>query len=338
MKTIKSAASTRKRRHIDVCLRESVEPRPSSFVRVQLRPRSLPELNRSHIETNTVWLNKTINLPFYIASMTGGTELAGTINHNLAEAAEAVGVGLALGSCRILINDNSALDSFKVRQTCPSIPLLGNIGAAQLVHDIKPDQIQWLVDELELDGFFIHLNVVQEALQTNGDSNWQGILPVIEKLVKKLSVPVFVKEVGSGIDLETGRALLDLGVSAIDLAGRGGTSWPLVERLVSQVSQAKTFDTWGTDTVDLLLEYAKHQIGPVYASGGLRSGLDIAKALVLGASLTSAALPLLKPATESSQSVIELLRIWHDELITAMLAVGVTNLSELASAKYLIAT
>ncbi|MBP9827339.1 type 2 isopentenyl-diphosphate Delta-isomerase [Candidatus Saccharibacteria bacterium] len=329
--------AARKSAHIDVCLRESVEPAPSSFRRVHLQPKALPELNRADIQTSYEWLKKELALPFYIGSMTGGVELAGTINRHLAVAAQNARVGLALGSTRIILRDKSAYESFAVRNLCPDVPLLGNIGAVQLVNGVTVADIKKIVERLELDGMFLHLNVVQEGMHDHGDQSWSGIFQAIGELVDALPVPVFVKEVGCGMDSTTASTLLQLGVRGIDVAGRGGTSWPLVERLVaerSEIQKSSAFDDWGIDTVDALLACREAGLSSYYSSGGVRTGVDIIKSLVLGADLVSAALPFLAGAVESAEAVEQVLHNLHEEMTLAMLAVGVGSIKELKRVQF----
>lgn len=324
---MKHLIEDRKNEHLDLCLTEAVESGAMhSFSRVRLRHCALPEISLDEVCTEVQVLGKRLTTPLIIGSMTGGTTRGATINRRLAEAAEETGVGLALGSFRIGLASNGGLNAFKVRKIAPSIALFANLGAVQLNYGVTIDQIVRAVDILGVDGLFLHLNVVQECFQENGDRNFASLMPKIAQLCKALPIPVLAKETGCGIDVKTALSLADVGVRAIDVSGRGGTSWALVEGMRSKnprlARSARQFaDEWGWSTAELLpsLRSALPEIA-IIASGGVRSGLDIAKALALGADVASIARPFLGPAGESSDAVASEINAIRYELQIAMLA------------------
>jgi isopentenyl-diphosphate delta-isomerase len=269
--------------------------------------------------------------------MTGGTARAGELNRRLAEAAETYGIALGLGSGRALIENPALRPTFDVRDVAPNIVLFANIGAVSLNYGIAVDDIRRLVADLRCDGLFVHVNPLQEALQPNGDTNFRGLLPKLAALCAALDVPVIAKSVGSGISTTTAARLLDAGVAAIDAAAAGGTSWARVEGKRAgddrREALAETFAGWGTPTavaVSRLRE--RFPSVPLIASGGVRTGVDIAKAVALGADLCGLALPFLEAASRSRDAVDELVTALIDGLRIAMFATGSARLTGLRRA------
>ncbi len=278
----------------------------------------------------------TLNAPILISSMTGGTEKAAEINQRLAEAAQMAGVALGLGSQRAALENTRLVETFQVRKWAPDILLFANLGAIQLNYDYSLDQCLRVVDMVEADGLILHLNPLQEALQPEGDVQFRGLIGKIEEVCKKLPVPVIVKEVGWGISERVALMLLQAGVSAIDVAGAGGTSWSQVEMYrmkdEKQASIASVFRNWGISTVDSLRIVRRTAPGlMIFASGGIRNGLEIAKSIALGATVGGMAGPFLKAAIISTEEVYDLLQILHRQLQLTMFAAGAANLAELSS-------
>jgi len=328
----------RKSRHLDICLEEDVaSTRETGFGRVRLRHEALPELALEDVETVTEFLGRALRAPLVISSMTGGTQRAKAINRNLALAAERRGVALALGSQRAAIADPSQIETYRVRDVAPHILLFANLGAVQLNYGVGLDDARRAVDDVGADGLYLHLNPLQEALQPSGDTDFRGLLPKIAALASGLGVPIVAKSVGSGIAVATARRLLDAGVAAIDVAGAGGTSWARVEGRRSgdarREALAETFAGWGYPTAEATVALrAALPSALLVASGGVRSGIDVAKAIAIGADLAGIALPFLEPATRSADAVVEALDQVIAGLRIAMFASGSRRLADLGSA------
>jgi isopentenyl-diphosphate delta-isomerase len=311
------------------------------FDRIHLLHRALPELNLDEIDSRVELLGKSLSFPLLISSMTGGNhELVRTINQNLAIAAEHCQVAMAVGSQRVMFTDHEAKHSFELRQFAPSTVLIGNIGAVQLNCGFGIEQCQAAVDILEADALYLHLNPLQEAIQPEGDIQFKGLGEAIADINARLSVPVFLKEVGSGLspaDIEIG---LKAGIHYFDVAGTGGTSWSRIEhhRRKDPTDQlGQRFQDWGIPT-PLALELATpyQDRTTLIASGGIRDGIDMAKSVILGASLCGVAAPLLKPAMESAESVIHEIERLRKEFVTAMFLLGAPNVASLLGNRDLI--
>jgi isopentenyl-diphosphate delta-isomerase len=331
----------RKADHIRINLEEEVGfPRlTTGLERYRFVHQALPELDLPAIDTTVQLFGKTLAAPILISSMTGGTAEAGRINHNLAEAAQAQRLAMGLGSQRAGIEDGERADTFRVRDIAPDILLFANLGAVQLNLGYGVDQCRRAVEMVEADALYLHLNPLQEAVQAEGDLHWRGLLNRIEHLCRSLAMPVVVKEVGWGISEKVARWLIEAGVSAIDVAGAGGTSWSQVEMYRAPTERlrrlAAAFADWGIPTVDSLLtvrrvrtELGQAQL-PIFASGGIRSGQDIAKCVALGADLVGLASPFLKRAYESSAAVMDEMESLIAELSIAMFCSGAAQLHDL---------
>jgi isopentenyl-diphosphate delta-isomerase len=310
----------RKSRHLDVCLDEDVASRlDAGWDAVRLRHEALPEMALADVDVSTAFLGLPLRAPLLISSMTGGTSRAAEINRRLARGAEATGIALGLGSGRAMLEDESLRATFDVRPVAPTVVLFANLGAVQLNYGVRTDDARRLVDALGANGLYLHLNPLQEALQAGGDTNFRGLEPKIAALCEALDVPVIAKSVGSGIAPSTAARLLQCGVAAIDIAGAGGTSWARVEGKRSGDAAreriAEAFGDWGyaTPRGTAALRAALPET-PLVASGGIRDGVQIAKALALGADLAGLALPFLRAADESDAAVAALI----DELVTAL--------------------
>jgi isopentenyl-diphosphate delta-isomerase len=331
-----TVTQTRKAEHIRVCLEEDVQCRQTStgFERYRFRHCCLPELDWSDIDLSTQFLQRQLRAPLLISSMTGGTEEARVINQRLAAIAQQYGLAMGVGSQRVAVENPSVCSTFSVRAIAPDSVLLANLGAVQLNYDYGLAECQRVVDWLEADALILHINPLQECVQTRGDTNFRGLLSKIETLCQRLSVPVIAKEVGNGISGAIAQQLIQVGVAAIDVAGAGGTSWAKVEgeraKDAKQRRLGQTFADWGLPTAQCVQEVrAIAPEIPLIASGGLRHGVDVAKAIALGADLGGLAFPFLQAAAQSEAAVADLAEALIAELTTVLLCTGVCNLSQL---------
>ncbi len=295
---------------------------------------ALPEINLPDVDTSVKIFGKTISAPIVISSMTGGAEMAYNINQNLAQAAQLHNVAMGLGSQRAGIEKPELAYSYQVRNVAPDILLFANLGAVQLNYKYGITQCQRAVDMIEADALILHFNVLQEAVQPEGDTNFAGLLGKVEQICKQISVPVIAKEVGWGFSEQTVRDLANAGVSAIDVAGAGGTSWSEVEYHRAPTTYHKhvaaSFADWGIPTADAVQYAAKAAPHlPIIASGGLRDGIDIAKCIALGAIAGGMAGPFLKAADQSTEAVDQLIRETIAQLRISMLCSGAKNITRL---------
>lgn len=326
----------RKADHIRINLEENVQfpTLTNGFERYRLVHQALPELDLQEIDTRVLLLGKPLELPLLISSMTGGTEAAGMINRNLAIGAQARGIAMGLGSQRAGIEQAETAETFRVRDVAPDILLFANLGAVQLNYGYTVDQCRQAVEMIQADALILHLNPLQEAVQADGDWNWAGLLKKIEAVCRQVGVPVIAKEVGWGISEATARRLAEAGVSAIDVAGSGGTSWTEVEyhRAADESLRklARAFADWGIPTAETLMMAQRGAPGlPIIASGGMRNGIEAAKALALGASAVGIASPFLKAAAAGPEEVIKTIDQFAAELRTAMFCAGAGNIRAL---------
>jgi isopentenyl-diphosphate delta-isomerase len=328
----------RKKEHLEICLdTESVtSPSGTGLSRYRFVHNALPELDIDEIDLSTVFLGKRLRAPILISSMTGGFDLARKVNRNLAAAAQALGLAMGVGSQRVAIEEPSAAASFQVRDVAPDILLFGNLGAVQLNYGYTVEHCRRAVSMIGADALILHLNVLQEAVQPEGNRNFKGLEPKIAAVCRALEVPLVAKEVGNGISADAARRLQRAGVRAIDVAGHGGTSWSAVEaqRAAKQAQRPDTaFADWGIPTEEALVSVrqALPEISLI-ASGGIRTGVDIAKSIALGADLAAFGQPLLAAALESSAKVIDFITGVIHELKVSMLCVGAANLAALRKA------
>jgi isopentenyl-diphosphate delta-isomerase len=302
--------------------------------RYQFMHEALPELDMNAIDTSVCVLGKLLRAPVLISSMTGGTEQARTINQNLAIAAQEMGVAMGVGSTRAAVVHPELAGTFRVRDVAPDILLLANIGAVQLNYGFTVDDCRKAVDLIEADALILHLNPLQEAVQPEGDVNWAGLFQKIEDVVQQVGVPVVAKEVGWGISPRAANALANAGVAAIDVAGAGGTSWSQVEmyRAHTEVQRriASAFADWGISTADSI-RYVREAAPEmtIFASGGLKNGVDGAKCIALGASLFGMAGPFLRAGALSAQASVDEVAAIIGQLRAAMLCAGAGSVGEL---------
>jgi isopentenyl-diphosphate delta-isomerase len=324
----------RKKEHLEICLdTEAVTgPLGTGLDRYRFVHNALPELDLDEIDLSVTFLGKRLNAPILISSMTGGFALARKINRNLATAAQHLGLAMGVGSQRVALEEPSVAASFQVRDVAPDILLFGNLGAVQLNYGYTIEHCRRAVEMIGADGLILHLNVLQEAAQPEGNRNFKGLTSKIAEVCRLAEFPVLAKEIGSGISAEVATRLRDAGVRAIDVAGRGGTSWYTVEaRRASGGAEAKsTFSAWGIPTDEALIQVREAIPDiPLVASGGIRSGLDMAKCLALGADVAALGQPLLASALESADNVIEFLAGIIHEIKVAMLCTGAHDFAAL---------
>jgi len=328
------AITERKGRHLEVCVSGAAAytTRTSGFERFDLPYRALPEVDLDAIDTATTFLGKRLAAPLLIGAMTGGSSHAGLINRHLAEAAQRLGLGMMLGSQRVMLERPETRSSFEVRTVAPDVLLIGNLGVAQLLRGYGAAELEAARQGVGADAMALHTNPLQEALQEGGDERFAGIVQRLHEVVPAVPAPVLLKEVGHGLSAEVARLVAEAGLAALDVAGAGGTSWAKVEDLVrfGRVRHPDLVE-WGIPTATALREVrAALPSMPLVASGGIRSGLDAAKALALGAQVVALAQPLLAAALDSADAVVAVLERLLRELRVAMFACGVRDVAALS--------
>ena len=327
---------SRKDDHIRINLEEDVRSGlTNGLERYRFIHQALPELDLKDVDTSTIIFGHPLQAPILISSMTGGTQKAAVINRTLAEAAQEMGVAMGLGSQRAAIEHENVVNTFRVRQVAPDILLFANLGAIQLNYGYSIDECRRAIDMVQADALYLHLNPLQEAVQPEGDTNFAGLLSKIEQVCQSVEVPVIAKEVGWGISSETARKLVNAGIAAIDVAGAGGTSWTQVEMHratnPSQARLAAAFLEWGIPTAESIIQVRRTvPETPIFASGGLRTGLEISKSIALGAAMGGMAGPFLKSAVISLEDTIRTIQEIKREIQITMFASGVTKLNELS--------
>ncbi|MEI8165606.1 MAG: type 2 isopentenyl-diphosphate Delta-isomerase [Chloroflexales bacterium] len=328
----------RKLDHIRIVLAEDVAAKGvvSGFAAYRLPHSALPDLDLAAIDTRTTFLGKPISAPLLISSMTGGASAAEKINLALAEAAEHLGLPMGVGSQRAAVVDPRLASTYQVRRVAPHIPLLANLGAVQLNYSFGVEHCRRAVEMIEADALILHLNPLQEAVQPEGNTNFKGLLAKIEAVCRALEVPVVVKEVGNGIGAADARRLYDCGVQVIDVAGAGGTSWSEVERFRQNGDQGRrvagAFADWGIPTTECIRTVrAALPAVTIIGSGGVRSGVDVAKAIALGADLAGTAKPALVGAIDErgAEAVVAGLDAFIRELRVAMFCSNCADLAAL---------
>jgi isopentenyl-diphosphate delta-isomerase len=325
----------RKADHIRINLEQDVRSALSTGLEhYRFLHEALPELDLEAIDLRLKLFGKSLRAPILISSMTGGTKEAETLNLHLAEAAQATGVAMGVGSQRAALEHPELAKSFQVRRAAPDVLLFANLGAVQLNYGYGLEECRRAVDMIQADALILHLNPLQEAVQAGGDTNFAGLAKKIEGICKTVGVPVIAKEVGWGISKRTAQLLARCGVSAIDVAGAGGTSWSQVEmhRAPNESTRrlAATYVGWGIPTAESIR--LVHEALPgmaIFASGGLKDGLDISKCIALGASLGGMAGPFLKAAAESTEMVLELIRLTERQVRVTMFTAGIPDLDKL---------
>ncbi len=333
--TEKPVLPSRKADHIRINLEEDVSSSAATGLEeYRFVHEALPEIDLDAVDMTQAIFGKRTLAPILISSMTGGTEEAYRINLSLAEAAQHCGIPMGLGSQRSALEHTEFEYTFKVRRAAPDILLFANLGAVQLNYSYGIEQCKRAVDMVEADALILHLNPLQEALQPEGDTHFAGLASKIEQVCRQLAVPVIAKEVGWGISEKTARLLALAGVAAIDVAGAGGTSWSQVEMYRNSdphlARVAAHFRDWGIPTADSILEVQRGAPGMlIFASGGLKNGIDIAKCVALGASLGGMAGVFLKQASQSTEATVQTIKEIQREIQVCMFATGSARLSDL---------
>lgn len=336
----------RKREGIEIPLNNDVQAKTTStyLEYVKLIHNALPELDYDEIDISTNFLKRKFSAPLIIDSMTGGAPEAARINGRLGELAEKYGFAMGLGSQRAGLESKQLAETYSIaRKNAPSAFLIANIGGAQLAKGLTIDNIKKIIDMIQADALVIHLNPLQELIQPEGEPKYKGVFSKISEISGDLDVPVIVKEVGAGISKEVAVKLEVAGVSAINVAGAGGTSWAGVEKLRAEASNndlkthlGEIFWDWGIPTAASLIEVKKTVKVPIIASGGLRNGMEMAKCIVLGASMCAMAYPFLLKAAESKEQLFNFADTVIAELKSTMFLIGAMNLSVLKSSRYIL--
>jgi len=329
----------RKNDHINICLEEDVYAKKitAGFEDVFLIHKALPEINKNDIDVSTQFFSHNLSAPLIVTGMTGGTEKALRINAAVAEAVEELGIGMGVGSQRAALENPKMEQTYSVvRKKAPTAFVLANIGAPQIRRENCLSQVKRAIKMIDADALAVHLNPLQEAVQPEGETDYSGVLQKIGELTNSLDVPVIVKETGAGISGIDARKLVEVGVSGIDVAGAGGTSWAAVEYYRAKKrgdafgeELGRDLWDWGIPTVVALVEVAQSVNVPIIASGGVRTGCDVAKSIALGASLAGFAAPVLGPSMKDSRLVREKLEYVIHQLRTVMFLVGASSIGKL---------
>jgi isopentenyl-diphosphate delta-isomerase len=333
MTTISEIAD-RKRSHFDLCANNDIEFRNKTtwFEYVELVHRSLVDTSLEEIDLSVTFLGKRLNFPIIITGMTGGTEEVGRFNREIAALADRIGIGFGVGSQRIMLRYPELKKTFEVRDVAPSVLLLGNIGIAQ-ARELDPHQVRGLAEQIGADALCIHLNAAMEIIQENGDHDFRGSRETVKRLLDQTGIELMIKETGCGFDRESGEQLAKMGVKWVDVAGAGGTSWVGVETLRNRALRhlGDAFWDWGVPTAASMFELRDLNLNLV-ASGGIRTGLQAAKAIALGAKAVGVALPILRAYVAGGVEGVEtFLKSFCDELRAALMLCGCARLDDLSS-------
>lgn len=341
MEKISKETENRKFEHIKICLNEDIgfKKKTTGFEEVELLHHALPELNFEHIDLKTKIFGREFDYPILINSLTGGHQESIKINRTLAQMAAEFNIPMELGSQRAALENEKLIETYRVaREISDKVFLIGNIGGAQLINTYGIAEIEKCIEMIDANAFAIHLNPLQEVLQKEGDLNYLGLLEKIKEIKKQLKIPLIIKETGNGLEQEDLQALKSIGIEYVDVGGAGGTSWAAIESFRSTKDSilaniAQSFKEWGIPTVVTTI-LAKSMGFKVISSGGIRSGIDIAKAIACGAELTGLAHPFLKHAySENREALRAQLKMLTRELKTAMFLTKSSNITALKSAK-----
>ena len=328
--------SNRKTEHVNIVLNDQdVDRCGNYFDQIRLRHRALPEISLEEVDTSVEFLGKTLSFPLVISSMTGGSDIdLKTINQNLATAAAATGVAMGVGSQRIMFSNEAAKESFSLREFAPDSLLFANLGAVQLNYDFGLEQAQAAVDILKADALYLHLNPLQEAIQPEGDTNFANLAEKISDLQQELNVPIIIKEVGAGISAADAELLYSSGIRYIDVAGSGGTSWSRIEHFRQDAEKKNDlgllFQDWGIPTPQAIEDIASLALNiNLMSSGGVRTGIDVVKSVILGAKVGGMAKPFLAPAQKSAEAVIAEINNIKEQFRLAMFLLGAQSVADI---------
>jgi isopentenyl-diphosphate Delta-isomerase len=326
----RTQTESRKKDHVELVIKKGAQyEKTAGFERITFLHDALPEISLSSVDLSTTFFGKKVSYPLLITGMTGGYKDAEGINKALAAAAQKHGLAFGVGSQRAMIEKPELARTYRVRDVAPDIPLLSNIGAFQLKR-YSPEQIDSLVQGIEADALAVHLNPLQEVIQPEGDTDFSGILDAIARICDSLSVPVLVKETGAGISQDVALRLKSAGVEYLDVSGSGGTSWSKVEYLRN--GQIPGFDDWGIPTVECIIQC--RGILPMVASGGIRDGIDAAKAIALGADMSGAAYPFIK--AQRDKELEEFIVIFEKQMRISAYLSGSRTIEDLKKAKLML--
>ena len=336
--------SERKEDHINICKSHDIESKRDGRITAKLKPCPLPEIDFENIDTKQVFLNEVFSLPLLITGMTGGVKKGEKINNVLGCIASEFNIPMGLGSQKMMILNPEFEHLFDVKKKYPKVFLIGNIGAVSFNYGISPDRLCKVIESFKLNAFAVHLNALQECIQPEGERNFYGLLSKIQEFVKISPVPVIVKEVGSGMTQEACQSLISAGVKVIDVGGKGGTSWSIIEGLRSKASVQRLgalFKNWGFTTLESVLECTKacllnkDKSIDIIATGGIRSGIDVAKMVASGATMAGVGLPFFRAATSSDSwdlaydAVLKELLFFKHSLEIAMFCSGALCVKDL---------
>ena len=341
-KKVGKDTADRKQDHIEICCDKKFDiemSKTTGFEDIQFVPNALPDINFDDIDLSTTFLKHHFNYPIFISSITGGTKFAKKINERLAKLAEKFRIGMGVGSQRAAIEDKTKIDTFRiVRDLAPNAFIGANLGAVQLNYDFTIKHAQEAIDMINADALILHLNPLQEVIQPEGNTNFTNLTDKIKEIGKKLKKPLIVKEVGCGISRDIALSLVDGDIPAIEVAGAGGANWARIEAIrakqqgiTKKQKVGEVFENWGLPTAISTIEVLKFQDRlEIISSGGIRNGLQAAKALAIGAKLVGIALPLAcLAATGTEKQLINWLEQFIYELKTAMFLVGAEQIEHL---------
>lgn len=332
----------RKLEHLSICKKFDVEKNDPLFEDIEFVHQATPEINKEEIKTKTDFLGKKLSFPFIIPAITGGHPELIEINKTLAKAAEELNIGIGVGSQRAAIENKELRESLTVvAEEAPNALKIANLGAPQIAKSYGKEEAKEAIEMIDADALAVHLNFLQEAIQLEGDKEARDLLKKLRELKKEINEPIIVKETGAGISREVAKELEEIDIDAIDVSGKGGTSWPIVEEIRANNENkeikkelGRTFSGWGIPTAASILEA---DVGPqIMASGGVRTGIDVAKSISLGSDAAGAALPLLEPATEEISSLKKKLTMIKKELQLSMFLTSSKSIKELKNTSIVI--
>jgi isopentenyl-diphosphate Delta-isomerase len=332
-----SKTEQRKKEHIALCVGQDVSFKDKTTLLecVELHYNNLPEIDFNDVDLSTNFLGKNFDFPFLASAITGGAQVAKKINQDIAKACQEKGIGMGLGSMRAMIEEPKLTETYNVRSVAPDIFVAGNIGAAQ-IKEYSPQQLNETIDSLGLDALAIHINAAQEAMQPEGDLNFSKVIERIKLYNEEISVPVYVKEVGHGVGFETAQIMEELGIKAVDVQGAGGTSWTYIDALRKKTGMKETFRDFGLPTALSIIETKNAFTGKIVGSGGIRSGLDGVKSIVLGADIVGNAMPVLKSQQKSLTTLTKYFDNFEKEMKVASFLLGCKNIDELQKQEYVV--